>query len=59
MEELIQQIGAFARGMWKYRWPGVIVAWLVARGTVVVFRIPDQFEARPASTSTRSRSSSR
>jgi polysaccharide chain length determinant protein (PEP-CTERM system associated) len=46
MNELIQQVGAVARGMWKYRWPGVIVAWVVAAvATVGVFRIPDKFEA--------------
>ena len=46
MQEVIAQIQAAARGMWKYRWLGVLVAWGVALvGTVVVFRIPDQYEA--------------
>lgn len=46
MEEVIQQLKTFARGMWKYRWPGVAVAWLIALvGVAVVFKIPDQFEA--------------
>ncbi len=46
MEEILRQLKTFARGMWKYRWPGVAVAWLVALvGVAVVFKIPDQFEA--------------
>lgn len=32
--------------MWKFRWPGLIIAWVVAAvGVAVVFRIPDQYEA--------------
>ena len=46
MEEIIRQLRTFARGMWKYRWPGVAVAWLVAVvGVGVVYKIPDQYEA--------------
>ena len=46
MQEPIQQILSALRGMWKFRWPAVIVAWVVAAvGTVVVARIPDQYEA--------------
>ncbi|MFP5398625.1 MAG: XrtA system polysaccharide chain length determinant [Gammaproteobacteria bacterium] len=46
MEELVKQIATVARGMWKYRWPSVIVAWVVAAvGVGVVFKIPDQYEA--------------
>ena len=46
MQELLTQVQAAARGMWKYRWAGVLVAWVVAAiGTVAVFRIPDQYEA--------------
>ncbi len=46
MDEIIRQLKTFARGMWKYRWPGVAVAWLVAIvGVAVVYKIPDQYEA--------------
>jgi polysaccharide chain length determinant protein (PEP-CTERM system associated) len=46
MQEVITQVQAAGRGMWKYRWIGVSVAWSVALvGTIVVFRIPDQYEA--------------
>jgi polysaccharide chain length determinant protein (PEP-CTERM system associated) len=46
MEELISQITSFARGMWRFRWPGLVAAWVVGIvAVVVVFRIPDSFEA--------------
>ena len=46
MNELLAQITSIARGMWRFRWPGVIVAWVVAAiGTVVIFKIPNQYEA--------------
>lgn len=46
MQEVLAQLQAAVRGMWKYRWPGLAVAWVVALiGTIVVFRIPDQYEA--------------
>lgn len=46
MDDLIKQLVGFVRGMWKFRWPGVAVAWMVALvGVVLVYRIPDQYEA--------------
>jgi len=46
MEELISQLTSIARGMWKFRWSGLIAAWVVGLvGAVVAFRVPDQFEA--------------
>jgi len=46
MQEVIAQLQAAARAMWKYRWLGVIVAWGAALvGTGAVFRIPNQYEA--------------
>nr|CCF78689.1 Lipopolysaccharide biosynthesis [Rubrivivax gelatinosus S1] len=34
------------RGMWNYRWQGLIASWVVGLvAAVVVFRIPDQYEA--------------
>jgi polysaccharide chain length determinant protein (PEP-CTERM system associated) len=46
MEEIVHQLKSAVRGMWKYRWPGVAVAWVVALiGVIVVFKIPDQYEA--------------
>lgn len=46
MEELIRQALSILRGMWRYRWPAVLSAWVAAIvGVVVVFKIPDQYEA--------------
>ena len=46
MRELLAQILPILRGMWKYRWWAVLVSWVVASvSTVLVLRIPDQYEA--------------
>ena len=46
MEELLQQVSSVVRSMWSYRWTGLIAAWVVAvLGSVVLFRIPDRYEA--------------
>lgn len=46
MSELIALITSMARSMWRFRWPAVLVAWVVAAiGTVVIFKIPNQYEA--------------
>lgn len=46
MEELLAQISTVARSMWRFRWLSMLVAWLVAiAGAVIVFQIPDQYEA--------------
>jgi polysaccharide chain length determinant protein (PEP-CTERM system associated) len=47
MDEVIKQALGFLRGMWKYRWPAVALAWVVTiAGAVAIFRIPDQYEAQ-------------
>jgi protein tyrosine kinase modulator len=46
MQELVEQLLAIARGMWQRRWIGLGIAWLVAIvGAVIVFRLPDKYEA--------------
>jgi polysaccharide chain length determinant protein (PEP-CTERM system associated) len=46
MQEIVQQALVILRGMWKFRWPGLVVAWAAAvAGVVVVMKIPDQYEA--------------
>jgi polysaccharide chain length determinant protein (PEP-CTERM system associated) len=46
MQELVQQLLSTSRGMWKFRWTGLAVAWVVAiLGVIAVWRIPDQYEA--------------
>src|SRR5665811_2363458 len=46
MDELISQLFTAARGMWKHRWLGLLVAWVVtAIGLFVVLSVPDKYEA--------------
>lgn len=46
MDELIGQLFTAARGMWKHRWLGLLVAWVVtAIGAFVVLSVPDKYEA--------------
>jgi polysaccharide chain length determinant protein (PEP-CTERM system associated) len=46
MQEIVQQVLGILRGMWKFRWPGLVVAWVTAVvGVVAVWKIPDQYEA--------------
>jgi len=46
MRELADQIFSYLRGVWRFRWVAVVVAWLVAIcGWVVVGRLPDRYEA--------------
>jgi len=46
MDLLIAQVVAIAKRMWKYRWPGVLVAWVAGIvASVLVFTIPDRYEA--------------
>ena len=46
MEQILEQVRTVVRGMWKYRWPALLVAWVVtAVGATVVMKIPDQYEA--------------
>jgi polysaccharide chain length determinant protein (PEP-CTERM system associated) len=46
MDDLVKQLISYARGIWKYRWYAVAVAWVVSIvGWVVVYQLPDQYEA--------------
>lgn len=46
MEELLNQVISIARSMWRFRWLGLIVAWIAAAiGTIVAFQIPDKYQA--------------
>ncbi|MGM9479708.1 XrtA system polysaccharide chain length determinant [Roseateles sp. NT4] len=46
MELLIGQLLIIVRRMWKYRWVGLVVAWVTGIvGAVVVFVLPDRYEA--------------
>lgn len=46
MEELISQLVASLKGIWKYRWYALAVTWLVAlAGWIKVFTLPDDYQA--------------
>ena len=46
MYETLSQLATLGKAMWKYRWHGVLAAWVVAAiGVIVIHRIPDQYEA--------------
>jgi polysaccharide chain length determinant protein (PEP-CTERM system associated) len=46
MQQLINQLLDYLRGMWQRRWIGLAVAWLaVIAGAIGVFYLPDQYEA--------------
>ena len=46
LQQIIQEVLDHIRGMWRYRWHMVCVAWTFALiGWVMVYRMPDVFEA--------------
>ena len=46
MFEIIQQVLAYVRGIWRYRWYATVMGWLLIAGAaVVIFKLPDQFSA--------------
>ncbi len=46
MKESVGQITDAMGGMWTYRWPALLVAWLAAIVAVtIVLRVPNQYEA--------------
>lgn len=46
MQELLDQLIRYARGMWRYRWMMMAVTWLVCIiGWAVVLRMPDVYQA--------------
>jgi polysaccharide chain length determinant protein (PEP-CTERM system associated) len=46
MKEVVGQISTALEGMWKYRWPALLVAWVAAIIAVTIaLRVPNQYEA--------------
>ncbi len=46
MEETINQVLFLLKGVWKYRWHAVIVAWAIAlAGWIRVYTLPDDYQA--------------
>ncbi|MBI3772208.1 MAG: chain length-determining protein [Gammaproteobacteria bacterium] len=46
MQEILNQLYGYLRGIWRRRWPMLAAAWFVCIiGWLVVLRLPDQYEA--------------
>jgi len=46
MQEIIQQTLNYLRGIWRFRWYAMLLAWVIPIiGWVVVAKIPDQYES--------------
>ena len=46
MDEILAQVLGYLRGIWRYRWVALVVAWVVAvAGWVHVSQMPDQYQA--------------
>ncbi len=46
MRDQLLQLLTYARGMWRYRWYGLILTWCVSIiGWLAVYSIPDKYEA--------------
>jgi len=46
MQDIIEQVLSYLRGIWRYRWWAVAMAWLVCiPGWVVVSQIPNEYQA--------------
>ncbi|WP_297359012.1 XrtA system polysaccharide chain length determinant [Thauera sp.] len=46
MEELVTQLIGYLRGMWRFRWWGLALAWVVGiAGSLTVYLMPDHYES--------------
>lgn len=46
MEELVIQLVGYLRGMWRFRWWGLVFAWVVGvGGGVAIYLMPDKYES--------------
>ncbi|MEC5387228.1 XrtA system polysaccharide chain length determinant [Uliginosibacterium sp. H3] len=46
MDDLIRRLMAYAYGAWRFRWWGLLAAWLVGiAGAIFVYVLPDKYEA--------------
>jgi polysaccharide chain length determinant protein (PEP-CTERM system associated) len=46
MNELADQLFSYLKGIWRYRWFAVLVAWIIAvGGWIAVHMMPDRYEA--------------
>jgi polysaccharide chain length determinant protein (PEP-CTERM system associated) len=46
MDDLIRRLMAYAHGAWRFRWWGLLAAWVVGiAGAITVYVLPDKYEA--------------
>lgn len=46
MDELFSQLMSHLKGAWKYRWPAMLAAWLIAvPGWIYVYQMPDSYRS--------------
>lgn len=46
MHEVLEQILTYARGIWRFRWYTMVLAWMIVLvGWIIIFRMPDQYQA--------------
>jgi len=46
MQEIIQQVLNYLRGIWRFRWYAMLLAWVIPMAAwVVVAKMPDQYQA--------------
>ncbi|ANQ86442.1 polysaccharide chain length determinant protein [Azoarcus olearius] len=46
MEELVGQLVGYLRGMWRFRWWGLALAWVVGiGGCIAIYMMPDKYES--------------
>lgn len=46
MEEVVSQLIGYLRGMWRFRWWGLALAWVVGIvAGVVIYKMPDKYES--------------
>ena len=46
-QKILAELVYYARGMWRFRWHFLLVAWLIALpGWLIVYSMPDMYEAR-------------
>jgi polysaccharide chain length determinant protein (PEP-CTERM system associated) len=47
MHEQINEILGYLHGLWRYRWSGLLIAWLTAiGGWIYVYALPNEYEAK-------------
>ena len=46
MEDIVRQLIGYARGMWLYRWWGLLAAWIVGIAAAIgIYVLPDRYES--------------